>query len=78
MPAGVVCGGARYAYLEGDAQMTLSVVIPPDDKAELDEALDAIENEILRLQNLDYASPEAQALIDFEAKIVLAEYLRTK
>jgi hypothetical protein len=58
--------------------MTPPKVIPAENKTEFDKACDAIEAEIARLQDTDYASKEAQELLDFEAAIVLAEYQGSK
>ena len=40
-----------------------------------DELYDEVEKEIARLQNENYASPEAQRLLDWEAEMVLQDYL---
>jgi hypothetical protein len=54
------------------------MIIPVEDTAEFNRACDALEIVIAAEQNADYASKLAQELLDFEAAIVLAEYLRTK
>jgi hypothetical protein len=43
-------------------------------QSDFDKICDAIEAEIVRLENIDYASKEALALLDFEAEIVARRY----
>jgi hypothetical protein len=47
-------------------------------QADFDKLCDAIEAEIARLENIDYASREARALLDVEAKIVARRYEASK
>ena len=43
-------------------------------QADYDKICDAIEAEIVRLQNINYASKEAQVLMELESQIVLRVY----
>ena len=47
-------------------------------QADFDKFCDAIEAEIARLENIDYASRKAQALSNFEAAIVVQRYAASK
>lgn len=60
----------------GDAMSIIPDVIPSTEisQSDFDKICDAIEAEIARLQNIDYASPEAQRLLDIEADIVVQRY----